>query len=47
MINYLYHLTTDQIKDKFYIVWPDGSICFGPYKTSAAAKSELTKMRKS
>lgn len=40
------HLSIDGHGDKHYIVWPDGDRYSGPYKTSAAAKSELTKLRK-
>lgn len=34
------------VTDGNYIVWPDCSYFSGPYKTSAAAKSELTKLKR-
>ncbi len=46
MIDFMHHLLVDGSGDKWYVVWPDGEIFMGPYKTSPAAKSELTKLKR-
>ena len=40
------HLHVDGHGERWYICWPDGDKYAGPYKTAAAAKGQLTRMKK-